>query len=313
MTRSIFSQPQFNDETAAYAYVEARLWPDGPICPHCGVIGKAGKLSGKTDRIGSYKCYACRKKFTVKVGTIFEGSHIQLRDWLAAIHLLCSSKKGFSANQLARTFGITLKSAWFLGHRIREAMRSGDLALFGDGGGDVEVDETFIGHDPDARPTPKHANPSWVEKIKVLSLIDRASGHARSFVVDSLSAEDVRPILRANIAKESRLLTDEAKRYIAIGREFADHGRVHHQKEEYVSLDDPTIHTQTIEGYFSIFKRGMRGVYQHVSKRHLHRYMAEFDFRYSNRVRLGVNDEMRADHALRGTTGKRLTYRDSSA
>ncbi|MGH6840193.1 MAG: IS1595 family transposase [Methylocella sp.] len=312
MTKSIFTAPHFNDEAAAYAYVEARLWPDGPVCPHCGVIGKAGVLKGKTDRIGSHKCYACRKKFTVKVGTIFEASHIQMRDWLTAIHLLCSSKKGFSANQLSRTLGITLKSAWFVGHRIREAMRSGELAPFGSAGGDVEVDETFIGHDPDARPTPAHANPSWVEKIKVLSLVDRASGQARSFVVDSLSAKDVRPILEANIAKEARFMTDEAKRYVVIGRDFAEHGTVHHGQDEYVSPDDPSIHINALEGYFSIFKRGMCGIYQHASKRHLHRYMAEFDFRYSHRARLGLNDTERANFALAGVTGNRLKYRSNN-
>lgn len=312
MARSIFSQPRFNDEATAYAYVEARLWANGRVCPHCGIVDKSGALKGKTDRIGLYKCYACRKKFSVKVGTIFEDSHILMRDWLTAIHLLSSSKKGFSANQLSRTLGITLKSAWFLGHRIREAMRSGELAPMGRDGGEVEVDETFIGRDPDARPTPKHAHASWPEKIKILSLIDRDNGRAQSFVVDSLSAENVRPIIRKNISKEARLMTDEAKRYVKIGREFAAHGAVDHSKDEYVSSDDPSIHVNNLEGFFSIFKRGMRGVYQHASKRHLHRYTAEFDFRYSNRVRLGINDEMRADRALRGAPGKRLLYLDSS-
>jgi hypothetical protein len=199
-----------------------------------------------------------------------------------------------------------------MAHRIREALREGSLAIpFGSGGGDVEIDETFIGHDPDARPTPKHANPSWVEKIKVLSLVDRRSGRARSFVVDTLGAADLDPIIADNIAREARLLSDEAKRYIGHGKKFRAHASVNHGKDEYVSKDDPSIHINTVEGYFSIFKRGMRGVYQHASKRHLHRYLAEFDFRYSNRIALGSNDEDRAESLLKGAVGKRLTYATS--
>ena len=309
MSKSIFSAPQFNDETAAYAFVEAHLWADGRVCPHCGVVDKSGALKGKSNRVGLYKCYACRKPFTVKVGTIFEDSHIATRDWLTAIHLICSSKKGISSNQLHRTLGITLKSAWFMAHRIRHAFGVTPGGMFGSGGGDVEIDETFIGRDPDARPTPKHANPSWVEKIKVVSLVDRQSGRARSFVVDTLSAEDLNPILSGNIASEARLLSDEAKRYIGHGKKFRAHGSVNHSKDEYVSFEDPTVHTNTVEGFFSIFKRGMKGVYQHAAKRHMHRYLAEFDFRYSNRVALGIGDEGRAASALKGTVGKRLTYR----
>lgn len=306
---SILSAPHFHDEEAAYEFIEARIWPDGPICPHCGGCERISKMNGKSTRIGTYKCYQCRKPLTVKIGTIFEASHIPLHKWLQAIFLIASSKKGISSNQLHRTLGITLKSAWFLSHRIREAMRTGDLDPFGSNGGDVEVDETFIGRDPDARPTPPGTNPTWVEKVKVLSLIDRNTGRARSFVVDSLSAKEIAPILAENIAKEARLLTDEAPRYKGHGRKFADHGYVNHKRKEWVSYSDPTVHTQTVEGYFSIFKRGMKGVYQHASKRHMHRYMAEYDFRYTNRAKLGIDDEARADRLLRGIVGRRLTYR----
>jgi len=276
---SVLNAKHYKDETAAYAFIEARVWPDGRVCPHCGVVDKSGPLKGKSTRPGVYKCYACRKPFTVKVGTIFESSHIPLHVWLQAMFLLSSSKKGMSANQLHRTLGVTLKSAWFMAHRIREALREGPLAVpFGSGGGDVEIDETFIGHDPDARPTPKHANPSWVEKMKVLSLIDRQSGRARSFVVNTLGKRDLNPILARNIAGEARLLSDEAKRYVGHGKKFRAHGSVNHGKKQYVSFDDPTIHTNTVEGYFSIFKRGMKGVYQHCEKKHLRRYLSEFDF-----------------------------------
>jgi transposase-like protein len=306
----VISHKRFQDEQAAYDWVEAHLWPHGPECPRCHGRERVTKLQGKSTRIGTYKCKDCRKPFTVKIGTIFEDSHIPMRMWLQAIALLCASKKGISSNQLHRMLGVTLKSAWFMSHRIREAMRDGVLAPFGSGGGDVEVDETFIGRDLDAIAKMKRRRPpTWSEKMKVLSLVDWTSGQARSFVVDGLSAKDVAPILSANIAKEPRLLSDEAPRYIGHGRQFREHGSVNHAADEYVSRTDPTVHTNNIEGFFSIFKRGMRGTYQHASKRHLHRYMAEFDFRYSARIRLGVNDEQRAIKALKGAKGKRLTYR----
>jgi transposase-like protein len=307
---SILSAKHFHDERAAYAFVEARVWANGRVCPHCGVVDNSTALKGKSTRPGVYKCKekACRKPFTVKVGTVFEASNVKLHIWLQAMHLLCSSKKGISSNQLHRTLGVTLKTAWFMSHRIREAMRGGELAPFGSGGSFVEVDETFLLRDPDAEPG-KTRNPNWNEKMKVLTLVDRASGRARSFVVDSLKSADLAPILTANIAKEARLLTDEAPRYISLGRMFADHQTVNHGKEEYVSKADPVVHTNTVENFYSVFKRGMRGTYQHCAKRHLHRYAAEFDFRYSNRVALGVDDQERAEIALRGIVGRRLTYR----
>lgn len=307
MTRSVFAADHFNEEAAAYAFVEARIWANGRACPHCGVVDKSGALKGKSDRIGLYKCYACRKKFTVKVGTIFEDSHIQMRDWLVAIQLICSSKKGISANQLHRTLGITLKSAWFMGHRIREAMRDGNLAPMGGEGSVVEVDETFIG-----KRDGFEAKAGWVRhKNTVLTLVERG-GSVRSFHIDEATKENIVPIVNANLGRESHLMTDEARRYEAIGKEFASHGVVDHSRKEYGYTDRKTgakVNTNTVEGYYSIFKRGMKGVYQHCGEKHLHRYLAEFDFRYSNRVKLGINDVERANRALIGSTGKRLTYR----
>jgi transposase-like protein len=306
VSRSLFTAAHFNDEAAAYAFVEARLWATGRVCPHCGVVDKSGALKGKSDRIGLYKCYACRKKFTVKVGTIFEDSHIQMRDWLVAIHLLCSSKKGFSANQLHRTLGITLQTAWFLGHRIREAMRTGGLAPLGGLGSIVEVDESFIG-----RKEGFEVAQGTNHKNAVLTLVERG-GSARSFHVDSVAKETIVPIIRENLARESHLMTDEANRYQKVGEEFAKHDVVDHSRGEYGYTDRVTgtkINTNTIEGYYSIFKRGMKGVYQHCSEKHLHRYLAEFDLRYSNRVKRGIDDCERAALALNGVVGRRLTYR----
>lgn len=309
---SVLSARHFHDERAARAFVEARVWPNGRVCPKCGTVDNSVLLKGKSTRPGTYKCRDCRKPFTVKVGTVFEASNVPLHIWLQAMHLMCSSKKGFSANQFARTLGVAIKTGWFIGHRIREAMRSGDLAPFGVGGGDVEVDETFLLKDPDAKPTSTgNRGGGGYHKMKVLTLVDRARGQARSFVVDSLKATEIAPILSANIAREARLLTDQATMYVGHGRMFADHQSVNHSKDEYVRRDNPTVHTNTVEGYFSVFKRGMRGTYQHCAKRHLHRYMAEFDFRYSERVAMGVDDTERAARALSGIVGKRLKYRDS--
>lgn len=309
---SILSQAQFHNEEAAYEFVEARIWPKGPVCPHCGGVERISKMGGKSTRIGAHKCYDCRKPFTVKVGTIFESSHIPLRLWLQAIFLIASSKKGVSSNQLHRTLGITLKSAWFLSHRIREAMRDGGLSTFGANGGDVEVDETFIGRDFTKKPRGSKIGRGYEHKNKVFSLIDRATGQARSVVIDDLKLKTLLPIMQANIDSNARILTDEAgqytNRYANLNVYFRDHGFVKHGHGEYVSRDDRTVHTNTVEGFFSIFKRGMKGVYQHCGHNHLNRYLAEFDFRYNNRVALGVDDQQRADNLLRGVIGKRLTY-----
>jgi len=309
MSAPILSAPHFHSEAAAYRFVEARVWPKGPVCPHCGGVERNAPLNGKSTRIGVYKCYDCRKPFTVKVGTIFESSHIPLRLWLQAIFLIASSKKGISSNQLHRTLGVTLKSAWFMSHRIREAMRAGDLAPMGQGGGGVEIDETYIGQDK-SKAKPK-AGPARMNRV--LSLVDRTTGRAQSMVMDTMHARKLVPILRANIAREAHVITDAARAYHVLGLTFDRHDSVNHSIGEYVSFTNPEIHTNTIEGYFSIFKRGMKGVYQHCGKQHLHRYLAEYDFRYSHRARLGVNDEQRADKLLKGVVGKRLTYQTTAA
>jgi transposase-like protein len=298
---STLSSKHFHDEAAAFAFVESRVWPNGPNCPHCGGVERIGKLNGKTTRLGLYKCYQCYKPFTVRVGTVFEASHIPVRYWLQAMAFMTASKKGISSNQLHRTLGVTLKTAWFMSHRIREAMRVVGVVPMGGAGSVVEVDETFIGR---VEGVPKQRSGS-AHKNVVLTLVERG-GSARSFHVDSTRRADVEGIVRVNIRKESRLMTDEARHYKAIGHEFASHESVNHGKEEYVRGD---VSTNTVENFYSVFKRGMKGVYQHCSERHLHRYLSEFDFRYSNRVKLGVDDIERADIALKGIVGKRLTYR----
>ncbi len=303
---SALSAPHFHDEKAAFEYVEARVWPEGPVCPHCGGVERIGKMGGKSTRLGLYKCYQCRRPFTVRIGTIFESSHVPLHIWLQAMYLIAGSKKGISSNQLHRTLGVTLKTAWFMSHRIREAMREGDLAPFGNGGGYVEVDETYIGRDKD-----KPHGVGMEHKMKVLSLIDRDSGKARSMVVEKVTIASLTPILVENIAAEAHLLTDDAGQYRHMHRHFASHATTAHTRGNYVNRENPIIHTNTIEGYFSIFKRGMRGVYQHCQKKHLHRYLAEFDFRYSNRAALGYNDADRTDALLSGIVGKRLTYQQT--
>ena len=307
---SNLSSPHFHNEEAAYAYVEERLWPQGAVCPHCGGMERVGKLKGKTTRAGLWKCYECRKPFTVKLGTIFEDSKVPMRLWLQAMYLIAGSKKGISSNQLHRILGVTLKTAWFMSHRIREAMRTGGLAPMGSGGTVVEIDETFIGRDADA----PRSRMAIRNMNKVISLVDRATGRSASVVFNgTLSAADVAPVVAGLVAKEAHLMTDEAQFYKPIGKAYASHTFVSHSVGEYVRKGDKGIHTNTIEGFFSIFKRGMRGVYQHCAKKHLHRYLAEFDFRYSNRVGLGIGDTERSDRVLMGVVGKRLTYQTASA
>jgi transposase-like protein len=306
---SLLSQDHLQNEEAAYAWVEARIWPEGPVCAHCGEKERVSKMGGNATRIGAYKCYACRKQFTVKVGTIFEYSHVKMHIWLQAFYLIAGSKKGISSNQLHRTLGVTLKTAWFMGHRIREAMRTGSLTVPEPMGGEgkiVEADETYIGKKA-GMPKAKNAR-GYAHKRAVLSLVERG-GDVRSFHVDNANAANIYPIIDKNLSFESTLMTDEAGLYKTIGRSFADHQSVEHGKDEYVRGD---CHTNTLEGYFSIFKRGMKGVYQHCDERHLHRYLAEFDFRYNNRVARGVGDEARAAKMVEGVKGKRLTYRTTA-
>jgi transposase-like protein len=305
MANPILTAKHFQDEEAAFAYVEAALWPDGPYCPHCGSVERISKMQGKSTRIGLYKCYSCRKPFTVRMGTIFESSHVPLHLWLQAMHLICSSKKGISSNQLHRTLGITLKSAWFLSHRIREAMRDGSLAPMGGAGGIVEIDETFIG-----RKLGTEVQRGSSHKNVVLTLVER-EGSARSFHVASTRKEDVLPIVRANIAREARVMSDEAVQYAKLGDEFEAHGAVDHGREEWAYIDRDTgiaIHINSAEGYYSIFKRGMKGVYQHCAEKHLHRYLAEFDFRYSNRIARGVDDAARASRAPERNDARRRAF-----
>ena len=296
----------FTDDDVARQAIEALIWPNGPICPHCGCTGKIGKVEGKSARPGLYYCGDCKKQFTVTVGTIFERSKVPLSKWWMAIHLMASSKKGMSAHQLHRMLGIAYQTAWFMEHRIREAMRDGALSPMGGGGGVVEIDETYIG-----RKDGFEVKRGFGHKNAVFTLVERG-GSARSFHVEDATKDTILPIIRENIDRESHVMTDEANRYSKIGSEFSKHDVVDHSRGEYGYTDRETgakINTNTIEGYYSIFKRGMKGVYQHCGEKHLHRYLAEFDFRYSNRAKLGVNDASRAAKIVEGAKGKRLQYR----
>ena len=301
--------PIFTDENSAREALEATVWPNGPVCPHCGNAdaGKLAKAQGKRVRSGLWYCAACNGQFTATVGTVFERSKIPLTKWWLAMHLLGSSKKGISSHQLHRSLGVTYKTAWFMTHRIREAMRAGGLAPLGGSGKTVEVDETFIGR----KEGTEKARGGWGHKNAVLTLVERG-GSARSFHIDSATVKEIAPIVRANLTRESTLMTDEASQYTKLGREFADHSTVDHGRKEYGYTDRVTgfkANTNTVEGYYSIFKRGMKGVYQHCAEKHLHRYLAEFDFRYSNRSALGIEDVQRVSKIAAGITGKRLTYR----
>jgi transposase-like protein len=305
--KSVLNQPELCNEEAAIAYVEARLWPDGAVCPHCGVIGEATKLKGKTTRPGLWKCRACRKPFTVRMGTVFESSHVPMHIWIQAMYLMCASKKGIATRQLHRTFGGSLKTAWFLGHRIREAMtvlKVDDSGPFGGGqlGGEnevVEADETFVGGKA------RNRKGKIPPKTPVLSLVER-DGRVRSFRVPDVTAQTLKPIIVSHVNKATYLMTDDAPVYWAIGDQFSGHGTVNHSAEEYVRA--AFWHTNTVENFFSIFKRGIYGCYFHVSEGHLHRYAAEFDFRHNNRIGLGIDDQTRTDRAILGAKGKRLTY-----
>jgi transposase-like protein len=302
---SNFSEPHFHNDEAARTYLEGLLWPEGPVCPHCGTVNHAYA----TKRPGVYRCASkeCRKDFTVTMRTVMERSHIALHKWLQAFYLMCSSKKGVSAHQLHRTLNITYRSAWFMAHRIREAMRAGGLTPLGGNGGIVEADETYFGKydTPRERKTKRYTKPTKggrsgpAGKRAIVSLVERG-GRVRSFHVAVADKDTVTAIVSENIDRETRLHTDESRLYGNAPAIFAAHETVTHSRKEYVRGD---IHTNSVEGYFSIFKRGMRGVYQHCREKHLHRYLAEYDFRYNNRIALGVNDVDRA--ALAVTYGGR--------
>ena len=296
---SVLSAPYFRDEAAAFQQLEATLWPQGPVCPRCGGMDRITAVKGA--RMGLRRCGPCKRQFTVTVGTVFESSHVKLHMWLQAVYLMCSSKKGISSHQLMRVLEVQYKTAWFMTHRIREAMASGSgLPPMGGEGKVVEVDETFIGQKQDM---PKRRG--YAHKHAVLTLVERG-GKSRSFHVDGTKASDLLPIIKANIDPKTHIMTDEAGQYASLKKHFAGHDFVQHGKGEYVR---GKVHSNTVEGFYSVFKRGMKGIYQHCSEKHLHRYVAEFDFRYNNRVRLGVDDAERAVNALRGIVGKRLTYR----
>ena len=295
------TNPIYSDANAAREHLESLHWPDGPVCPHCGSLDGITKLAGKSTRPGVHMCNGCRKPFTVTVGTIMEDSKIPLNKWMLAFRLLCSGKKGFSAHELHRDLGITYKSAWFLAHRIREAMKT-DVATGGALGGTdavVEADETYAGGKAKNRayrdPAPKKA---------VVALVER-DGSARSFHVANVTAEGLRPLLLMNVDRKSHLMTDESAVYTVTGREFNGHSTVNHSAKEYVTTGG-FKHSNTVENFFSIFKRGVIGTYHHMSEAHLSRYCAEFDFRYNTRK---VSDTERTAEAVKGARGKRLMYR----
>ncbi|MDO9472987.1 MAG: IS1595 family transposase [Caulobacter sp.] len=301
--------PIFTDADKAREHLEATRWPQGPICPHCGVVDEATALKGRAHRAGLYQCNACREQFTVTVGTVFERSKVPLNKWLLATYLMSSSKKGISAHQIGRTLGVTYKTAWFMCHRIREAMGDNGAPMGGEGKV-VEADETYVG----GKETNKHKSKrkpgqiGGVGKRVVFALVER-NGRARSFHVANVSGKTLNPILRTNVSRKTDLMTDDAGQYRNVGKEFASHETVNHGKDEYVRYAKPIITTNTIESYFAILKRGIMGTFHHVSEAHLARYLAEFDFRYSNRIALGIGDTMRTNELLRQIGGKRLTYR----
>ena len=313
MTPTALNNPIYQDETAARRHFEKIRWPEGPVCFHCGCMEHVRPLEGQSMGDGWWYCGDCKNKFTCRQGTLLERSHVPIHKWLLAMRLMASSKKGISAHQLHRTIGVTYKTAWFLAHRIREAMGDSNPTAMGGWNDPLEVDETFIGSSGYVY----HNEGGWKmkrglgDKMKVVTLVERG-GRARSIKVDTLDIQTIGKILSENADPESILVTDEAVHYRIPGKAFKDHQSVNHSKGQYV---EGFVTTNTVEGFFSIFKRGMKGVYQHCADHHLQRYLNEFDFRYSNRAKLGVDDGERTTRAVKGVVGKRLTYRrtDSAA
>lgn len=298
---AILSEPRFQDADVARQHLESLRWPNGPVCPHCGGTERSVLLQGKATRPGLYFCGDCRTQFTVTIGTVFERSKIALNVWLQAVHLMCASKKGISAKQIERMLGVTYKTAWFMCHRIREAMTMPGGGLLGSGGEAVEVDETYWG----GKSRLGTARGGTQHKMKIVSLVER-NGDKRSFQVAHVNVANVGPIMKEQISEKARLMTDELEIYTKIGREFAEHGVVNHKRKEYKRGD---ISTNAVESSFAILKCGLYGTFHSVSEKHLQRYADEFDFRWNNRSSQGVNDVARTDAALRGISGKRLTYR----
>ncbi|MEX2166091.1 MAG: IS1595 family transposase [Methyloceanibacter sp.] len=306
MAKADIQNAVFNDETAAREALEAVRWPQGPVCPHCGNLDqeKIKKGAGKVARPGLYYCAACNGQFTVTVGTVMERSKIPLTKWLMAMHLMGSSKKGISAHQLHRLLGVTYKSAWFMAHRIREAMRDAKPTTMGGQGQAVQADETYYGN------TSKRAKgyrKGLRHKTQVIALVDHQSGRVRTFTGKSATAKEVRELLLANVDPASTLVTDESNLYGGVGREFGRHARVRHAKGKYVTKDG--LSTNNVENFFGVFKKGIVGIYHFCSEQHLQRYLDEFQFRYNNRSGLGVSDGERAARIAKGIEGKRLTYR----
>lgn len=314
---NLFNEKRFKDPQAAREYLEAVRWPDGPVCPHCGAMERMHKVEGKSARPGLYDCGHCRQQFTVTVGTVFERSKISLDKWVFAATLMAASKKGVSSKQIERMLGVTYKTAWFMTHRLREAMKAGG-GLFSTGGGTVEADETYVGgKEKNKHRAKREGVRGTAGKQAVFSLVERG-GKVRSFHLPTVNADNLRPILNAQLnTAKTRLMSDDAGQYRLVGPMFASHEAVNHSGGEYVRGD---AHTNTVEGYFSILKRGIVGTFHHVSPQHLQRYATEFDFRYNHRetrvkdadgkwVKAGFSDAERAAALLKGISNKRLTYR----
>ncbi len=298
------TDPIFQDADKAREYLEGQRWPDGPVCPHCGTIGDAGKLRGASTRPGVYKCRSCKKPFTLTVGTVFEDSKVPLNNWLMATFLMCSSKKGMSALQISRMLGVTRKTAWFMCHRIREAMTDGK-PISGLGGENkvIEADETYVG----GKAKTAHKSKPIPKKNAVVTLVER-DGAVRAKHVANVTAKNIREHLVTNASRKSYLMSDESNAYISVGKEFSGHASVNHSADQYVRLGD-FIHVNTAESFHAIIKRQMYGTHHAVSEQHLQRYINEIAFRWNNRIALGIGDKERTDAALKAIVGKRLTYR----
>ena len=308
MTKALFTEARFNDDNAARDYLEAIIWPRGAVCPHCGGVERNSRLQGATHRPGLWFCGDCRSQFTVTVGTVFERSKVPLHKWVLANHLLCSSKKGMSTHQLHRMIGVTYKTAWFMTHRLREAMAGNDTGTLGGGGGVVEADETYWGNSPRSKAVKESGRrQSANDKQKIVALVER-NGEVRAVHVPAVNGATLKSVLQDNIAKDAHLMTDDARIYRRIGKHFASHQSVNHSAGEYARGN---VSTNTVEGFFSILKRGLVGTFHHVAPKHLNRYVGEFSFRYNTRTAMGYSDVERAALSIKGASGKRLTYRSS--